>query len=706
VRGLLAPRPRNDSPIPLTPRRATAFGGLFGARADLIGQLDTMATNGTVFGIVDRIAQAIAATEWKLYRKAASGNDEDRQQVTRHAALDLVTKPNPFYSRATFFEASSQHADLTGETWWIIARNPKVRNIPLELWPVRPDRMTPVPDPTKFLAGYIYTSPDGEKVPLELDEVIFTRRPNPSDPYRGLGPVQAILTDVHSARYASEWNKNFFLNSAEPGGIIQVDKRLSDGEFDELTMRWNEQHRGVARAHRVAVLEQGEWIDRKYTQRDMEFTALRGVTRDSLMEAFGFPKAMLGITEDVNRANADAGEVMFARWLIKPRLERWRDTLNGMLLPLYGDTGRDLEFDFDNPVPEDASLENAERESKATAAKTYVDAGFTGDSVKEALDLPEALVWEKPAPPPAPIAPVPGEPAGPEPAPVPEPPMDAWSTQVAGLLGHQHPLRNAALPGTPPEGWPEHDPDTVDAVNLGPVQAAWEKALAALLATWRSSVIGQWIDALVEAVRRALRGEGDLATLSVDTTEAAQRLSQAMQDLAQTAAGHAVKEAQAQDVELQPAWPSQADLDAVARTIAAFEGQRYAQSAGREATRVSWPGVDVDEVADHIRVHLEGLSDATSEAALGEALTSAQNQARRQTFRHGPVGALYASEQMDKNTCEPCREIHGRWICNTDDLAPLFKLYPMSGYVDCLGTWRCRGTVVGVWRPKTTQGGQ
>ena len=36
------------------------------------------------------------------------------------------------------------------------------KSIPLELWPMRPDRIIPVPDPYKFLAGYVYVAPDGE----------------------------------------------------------------------------------------------------------------------------------------------------------------------------------------------------------------------------------------------------------------------------------------------------------------------------------------------------------------------------------------------------------------------------------------------------------------------------------------------------------------------------------------------------------------
>ncbi len=685
MRGLLAPRPRNDTPVPYVGSSRIAIPWTH--RNDADAQMTAMGSVGTLFAVVNRITNAVAQTNWHLYRKAKSGKPEDRVEVTSHAALDLWNKPNPFYTQGEFVETFQQHIELTGEGWWIASRNPKAKTLPLELWPVRPDKMEPIPHPTEFISGYEYTDPDGRKIPLGRDEVVQLRMPNPLDAYRGLGPVQSMLVDLDSSRYSAEWNRNFFRNSAEPGGIIEVEKRLSDPEFDEMTMRWNEQHRGVANAHRVAVIEQGKWVTRSFSMRDMQFTELRQVSRDQILEGFGFPRSMLGVVDGVNRATAIAAEYVFAKWLVKPRLDRIKGALNNDLLRMYGTGGEGLEFDYDSPVPEDEEAENAERTSKADATQKYIAAGFDGNSLIKGLDLPDGLVWEKPA--------------QPDKA---RQPIESTTHRVTAHAHHQ--VWAIALPDQPPEGWPERDEDTVDEVDLGPVQAAWEKALAALLATWKSSVIGEWISALVDAVRRALRGEEDFTTLSVDTTDAARHLAGAMTELAETAAGHAVAEAANQDVELRPASPSQADLEQVAKTIAGFEGQRHAQSAGREAIRVSWPGVDVDEVADHIRVHLEGLSDATSEAALGEALTSAQNQARRETFRHGPAGALYASEQMDKNTCTPCREIHGRWICNTDDLAPLFKLYPMSGYIDCLGTWRCRGTVVGVWRPKTTKGGQ
>jgi HK97 family phage portal protein len=381
---------KNRAPVSYAPSGAgRGFGStLFGHTRSAESQMRAMGSNGTLFAIVDRTCTSYSQVPWHLYRKAKSGLKEDRTEVTSHAALDLISRPNAFMTGPTMRETTQQHEELVGEQWTIIARNPH-SPIPLELWPVPPDRMRPVPDPEQFISGYEYIGPSGEVVPLGLTEVMFLRRPNPLDPYRGMGPVQTIMTDLDSSRYSREWNRNFFANDATPGGILQVDKRLSDPEFDEHRERWAEQHKGIGNAHRVALLENGiQWVDRKYTARDMQFAELANVSDEKIRTAFGFPKPMLGATDDVNRANADAAEVVFARWLLVPRLERMKAAYNTVLLPMYGATGEGLEFDYENPVPEDLAAEAAQLTSRADAAAVLRTAGWHNEDILATVGLP------------------------------------------------------------------------------------------------------------------------------------------------------------------------------------------------------------------------------------------------------------------------------------------------------------------------------
>jgi phage portal protein BeeE len=121
----------------------------------------------------------------------------------------------------------------------------------------------------------------------------------------------------------------------------------------------------------------------------MQFTELREVSREVIREAFHFPKSMLGAVDDVNRANAESGEVAFARWLIVPRLERIKQALNVNFLPMFGTAGQGLEFDYIDPTPADRELEIKELSARAEAARELVTAGFAPDDVLSAVGLPE-----------------------------------------------------------------------------------------------------------------------------------------------------------------------------------------------------------------------------------------------------------------------------------------------------------------------------
>ncbi len=394
--------PRNDTPVPLVSTRGGSMSSLLGgdsAAGDPVSQMSLMGSVGTLFAIVDGGSEAVGKVGWNLYPKGLAEDERDGQEVTGHPALDVLNNPNPFTTRQELFETGQQHNDLTGETWVVVARRgTSTVGPPVELWNVRPDRMEPVPHAEQFIAGYVYHSPDGDDIPLQVSQVMMIRRPNPMDSYRGMAPIQSVMSDADAARYASQWQRNFFINSAEPGGLMKVPngKVLNDTEFEKITQRWREQHRGVANAHRVAILEGGlEWVDRKYSVRDMMFTDLRGLSSEQIREAYRFPKFMLGTVEDVNRASAVAAELVFGRWYVAGRLARWQQMLNHDFLALFPGGDR---FEFhpvkSDYIPQDVELENTTLTAKVAAFGTLADKGVPIEKALEivglpAVDLPE-----------------------------------------------------------------------------------------------------------------------------------------------------------------------------------------------------------------------------------------------------------------------------------------------------------------------------
>ncbi|MFE2311664.1 phage portal protein [Streptomyces sp. NPDC059441] len=667
-------RTRPTTPVPFASRHTSYGHGLFGSNRGTTAELNSMGSVGTLFAIVNRTAKAEAGVEWGLYRKAKSGKKEDRTPVTSHAALDLWNRPNAFYTQSVFVEAVAQHKQLTGEQWWVIGYNER-STIPLELWPVRPDRMTPVPDPEQFLSGYMYTGPDGQEVALRKEDVVFIRTPHPTDPYRGIGPVQALLTDLDAVRYSAEWNRNFFLNSAEPGGIIEVPNGLSDGEFNELRDRWNEQHKGVANAHRVAILEHGQWKDRKFSQRDMQFVELRDVGREVIREAFGFPKPMLGSVDDVNRANGESGERMFARWLIVPDLEAIKDALNNQLLPLYGATATGLEFDYVNPVPEDVDKDATQLTARANAAKALADAkAWDPDDILSAVGLPEMRRAVAPVAPPAPVA-----------------PAASWNAAVAGLFGRTPGLRNAVDP-------------------LEQMRQDHDTALNVLLTNF-DPISDEWIDDLGTQIEQAINDDDTeaLAALSLDSSRAADTVRTALAGAAQQAADRMAAEARAQGVDVTAPQVDESvtarlrpgqivnfgdELTAIAAAVASLIASGLASTAAQEAVRRFRPGVSAATVSEAVKGTLRKIKGVFKRDQLGGAIHRAQNVGRIATLEAAPTARWVASEKNDNNTCDPCRAIDGT---DFTTLADVTAAYGAGPYHACEGGIRCRGTVTAFW---------
>lgn len=379
---------RNEAPVPYMSTRGGMFGNASNEFSDIAERAyGAYGSVGTLFAIVSQLANAFATVEWRLYRRTSVRDKTRRVEVLNHAFMSVWDMPNPFYTGRLLRETVQSHLDLTGEGVIVLY---KVGNVVTEMWPVRPDRIEPVQHPTKFITGYVYRN-GNEEVPLTVDQVIHIKMPNPCDPYRGMGPVQAMLNDIDAARYAAEWNRNFFINGAQPGGVIKIGYRMGETEFAEFLNRWRQQHQGVANAHRVAVLENADWVDTKFSMEDMQFVELRNLPRELIREAFAYPKPMLGTVEDVNRANAKAGKEMLAENHTTPRLERWKDVVNTFLLPQFAN-GANLVLDHDDPVPPNREDEDRERASKATAASTLVTAGWNPDQVLETVGLP-AMEW-------------------------------------------------------------------------------------------------------------------------------------------------------------------------------------------------------------------------------------------------------------------------------------------------------------------------
>jgi phage portal protein BeeE len=734
-------------------------------------QLELSTAETTLFSVLELISKTTSRVKWDGHRplRGAEQADQDRPVILpeQNRAVQLWQRPNNFMTGRYVRQMCTWHYRAVGEAWMVMDFYDAGMTVPRAWWPVRPDRMSVRADPGEFLTGYTYTGPSGEKIDLDPREVLRITNPHPLDPHRGLGVVQTLGTIIGMSLESAQWIANFFANDATPGGVIEIEQGLPDMEYNRLRKRWNEQHRGTAKAHRVAILEYGQFKPRSYSMKDMQFPEIRHLSRDQVLEAFRIHKHNMGISDDVNRANAVAAREQLAENETKPNLDEWAELGNGPYNERFGAVGEVVELCYRDPTPEDQDAALAEGNAKVDNYVKLVGAGVEPAAAADYLGMPELPLmvievepeksvgsgsdgdiqpgssgdldetkkgdpaavavtaqklylavkgnslltpiegrqilvdagadivvdaWEADEPQPGPAEPPEAGSAATDTAPVPEAdPAPAIGAPVGGGAG------DPADTDSQPTGrvTTRQPRGAAEDVDLSGMDDDWQDIVDGLLAKWPGILDDQYTE-LGRQVRAAIDA-GDLEALLELTTPdagAADTLTLALLAAALSGATAVQREADEQGVDVGTRMPERAEVETRAAVVTGFLGAGLAITAGTEAMRVNSPGMDGEAVAAAVREHLDGLSDARFKASLAAAVTAAQNEGRFETLAAAPAATYFASEQLDDATCAPCRKVEGTMY---ESLVDAREDYPTAGYRQCLGTIRCRGTIVAIW---------
>ena len=145
-----------------------------------------------VYACVRLIAQSIASANWRLYRVNKKGEWEE---IDDHPALKLFNNPNQFMTRSELFYLLGQNLELVGESFWLLVRDERKKIV--GIFPLNSTRME-LELENGLPKRWIYKT-RGEGIPLELDDVVHIKYPNPVNPYRGLSPLRAVALAADSA---------------------------------------------------------------------------------------------------------------------------------------------------------------------------------------------------------------------------------------------------------------------------------------------------------------------------------------------------------------------------------------------------------------------------------------------------------------------------------------------------------------------------
>ncbi len=237
------------------------------------------------------------------------------------------------------------------------------RGRPVELFALRPERMTIVAGADGWPSAYAYEVA-GKRIAIPLlDEdaspnLVHIRHFHPADDHYGAGCLAAADQAVATHNAAADWNRQLLENAARPSGALVYDTGdghpMSPDQFDRLKTELTSAFAGAGNAGRPMLLEGGlTWQAMAMSPADMDFATLKAAAARDVALAFGVPPMLLGLPGDSTYANYREANRALWRLTLLPLAGKILGAIAEALAPWFPEAALGVDLDRVPALAED-----------------------------------------------------------------------------------------------------------------------------------------------------------------------------------------------------------------------------------------------------------------------------------------------------------------------------------------------------------------
>ena len=276
------------------------------------------------------IADTEASLPFFTYRRLERG----KEKATDHYLYPVLhDEANPEMSAFTFRRTITAHVASRGNGLAEIEFDGAGRV--KYLWPLNPDNVRLVRTPTKKLV-YMVTLPEsvgGYEKPLSADRVLHIKWLSQNGLW-AMSPVQLARESLGVSLAAQEFMARFFSNDASPRGALETPNALSDKAYERLKTDFVEEHGGLEKKHRFAILEEGlKFNPISLSPQDIMLLDLMRFGVEDVGRIYGISSDMLNMADKAaTYASVEQFGIRFTTHTVRPWTVNWDQEVNRTLL--------------------------------------------------------------------------------------------------------------------------------------------------------------------------------------------------------------------------------------------------------------------------------------------------------------------------------------------------------------------------------------
>lgn len=268
-----------------------------------------------------------------------------------HAAVELLRRPNDFYSWSHMAMAIVASLWIDGNAFLLIVRNGMLE--PVELWFVPWWLIEPYSESENvFIEKYLYTV-GGREFDLSPADVVHVRYGiDPHNLRSGLGPVKTAYREVYTDEEAANFTAAIMRNQGMPGAIITPDdtRAIPQHDVDDINDYFKRMTGGDFRGNPITLSRKVNVEQFGFAPDKMNMHGIRSIPEERVCTLLGIPAAVVGFGIGLEQTKVGATMVELRRMgyenAIIPTQRMVEEELNEKILREF-DNDRSAHFAFD-----------------------------------------------------------------------------------------------------------------------------------------------------------------------------------------------------------------------------------------------------------------------------------------------------------------------------------------------------------------------
>ena len=251
-------------------------------------------TQHEVRTVVDFLARNIGQIPLHAFLRT---NDTSRERIADGPLAATIDRPDVYTTRSRWMEALVKDLAIYDCAYRIKVRSDDGGRIALVRVPS--SMVAPIGDNWLRPEGFRVTGRTGT-VDYDRSEVIYLHGYHPSDPRKGLSPLETLRQLLSEQLAAAEHREGLWRHGARTALVIERPQGAppwSDTARARFRSEWEASYTGAANSGKTAVLEEGMTAKplQAFSPRDAQYLEATQLAREIVAAAYGVPSGLLGL---------------------------------------------------------------------------------------------------------------------------------------------------------------------------------------------------------------------------------------------------------------------------------------------------------------------------------------------------------------------------------------------------------------------------